>query len=139
MAHERLTEPRLTMKWLLAKPRSFLNLPAFSDLNGSVSLQYIYNNIIPVYFFSKCIPPGELICKLLFYYVRVYVNRIHIKRGLCDRVKELYYFSGISWLWDRLAGHLENINTLAYESFLQILSPLIGKIFVRYISRNKKC
>ena len=35
VAHERLTEPRVTMEWLLAKPRSFWNLPAFSDLNGS--------------------------------------------------------------------------------------------------------
>ena len=34
MAHERLTEPRVTMKWLLAKPRSLFNLPVFLDLNG---------------------------------------------------------------------------------------------------------
>ena len=31
---ERLTEPRVTMKRLLAKPRNFSNLPAFQDLNG---------------------------------------------------------------------------------------------------------
>ena len=29
VAHERLTEPRVTMEWLLAKPRSFSNLPVF--------------------------------------------------------------------------------------------------------------
>ena len=33
VTHERLTEPRVIMKWLLAKPRSFSNLPAFHDLN----------------------------------------------------------------------------------------------------------
>ena len=32
VAHERLTEPRVSMVWLLAKPRSFSNLPAFLDL-----------------------------------------------------------------------------------------------------------
>ena len=35
VAHERLTESRVTMSWLLAKPKSFSNLPAFLDLNGS--------------------------------------------------------------------------------------------------------
>ena len=34
MALERLTEPRVTMEGLIAKPRSFSNLPAFLDLNG---------------------------------------------------------------------------------------------------------
>ena len=34
VAHERLTEPRVTMDWLLAIPRSFSNLTAFFDLNG---------------------------------------------------------------------------------------------------------
>ena len=34
VAHERVTEPHVIMKWLLAKPRSFLNLPAFKNLNG---------------------------------------------------------------------------------------------------------
>ena len=29
VAHERLTEPRVKIKWLLAKPRSFSSLPAF--------------------------------------------------------------------------------------------------------------
>ena len=29
VVHERLNESRVTMKWLLAKPRSFSNLPAF--------------------------------------------------------------------------------------------------------------
>ena len=37
VAHERLAKLRVTMKLLLAKPRSFLNLPAFLDLNGSRS------------------------------------------------------------------------------------------------------
>ena len=32
MAHERLTEPRVTMESLLVKLRSFSNLPAFLDL-----------------------------------------------------------------------------------------------------------
>ena len=34
VARARLTEPRVTMEWLLAKPRSFSNLPAFLDLHG---------------------------------------------------------------------------------------------------------
>ena len=29
VAHGRLTEPRVTMEWLLAKPRSYSNLSAF--------------------------------------------------------------------------------------------------------------
>ena len=33
-AHDRLTEPRVTIYWLLAKLMSFSNLPAFLDLNG---------------------------------------------------------------------------------------------------------
>ena len=36
LAYERLTESRVTMKWLLAKPRSFSNLPVFLNLNGSI-------------------------------------------------------------------------------------------------------
>ena len=32
--NERLTESRVTMVWLLTKPRSFSDLPAFLDLNG---------------------------------------------------------------------------------------------------------
>ena len=32
MAHERPTEPRAAMEGLLAKPRSFANLPDFLDL-----------------------------------------------------------------------------------------------------------
>ena len=35
VAHERLTEPRVTMDRLLAKPMSFSNVPAFLDLDGS--------------------------------------------------------------------------------------------------------
>ena len=34
VAHERLTEPRVTMDEHLAKPRSFSNLTAFLDLKG---------------------------------------------------------------------------------------------------------
>ena len=34
VAHERLTEPRVTMEWILEKSRSFSNLHAFLDLNG---------------------------------------------------------------------------------------------------------
>ena len=34
-AHERLIEPQVTMQWLLAKPRSFSNIPAFLDINGN--------------------------------------------------------------------------------------------------------
>ena len=36
VAHERRTEPRVTIEWLLAKPRSFSNLRAFLDLNGTI-------------------------------------------------------------------------------------------------------
>ena len=35
MADERLTEPCVTMERLIAKPRSFSNLPAFLDLVGT--------------------------------------------------------------------------------------------------------
>ena len=34
VAHERLTEPRVTIERVLAKPRSFSNLPTFLDLDG---------------------------------------------------------------------------------------------------------
>ena len=33
--HERLTDQRVIMKWLLAKSRNFSNLPAFLDRNVS--------------------------------------------------------------------------------------------------------
>ena len=36
VAHERLTELRVTGEWLLAKPRSFPNLPAFLDLDDTL-------------------------------------------------------------------------------------------------------
>ena len=36
VAHERPTEPRVTMELLLAKPRSFSTIPVFLDLNGSI-------------------------------------------------------------------------------------------------------
>ena len=36
VAHAKLTEPRFTLEWLLAKPRSFSKLPAFLDLNGMI-------------------------------------------------------------------------------------------------------
>ena len=39
VAHERLLEPRVTMEWLLAKPRSFSNLPTFLDLNGAIMVE----------------------------------------------------------------------------------------------------
>ena len=35
VAHKRLTEPGVTMEWLLAVPRSFSSHPAFLDLKGS--------------------------------------------------------------------------------------------------------
>ena len=35
VAHERRTEPRVTIESLSAIPRSFSNLPAFLDLSGS--------------------------------------------------------------------------------------------------------
>ena len=37
VAHERLTEPCVTMESLLAKLRSFSNLPAFLDLHDTIT------------------------------------------------------------------------------------------------------
>ena len=34
VAHERLTEPRVTIEWLLPKRNSLSDLPAFLDVNG---------------------------------------------------------------------------------------------------------
>ena len=34
VAHERLTEPRVTIMWLLAKPSIFSDLPAFLGTYG---------------------------------------------------------------------------------------------------------
>ena len=45
VANERLTEPRVAMEWLLAKPRSFSNLPAFLDLNGTKTISTIRSKI----------------------------------------------------------------------------------------------
>ena len=42
VARERLSELRVTMEWLLAKPRSISNLPAFLDLNGN---NFFFQNI----------------------------------------------------------------------------------------------
>ena len=39
MAHERLTEPRVTVEWLPAKSRCFSNFPAFSYI-------YIYIMVV---------------------------------------------------------------------------------------------
>ena len=41
VAQERHTEPRLTIERLLAKPRSFSNLPAFLDLYGTITYSLI--------------------------------------------------------------------------------------------------
>ena len=41
VAHERLTEPIVTMESLLAKPRSFSNLPAFLDLNSIIKKKHM--------------------------------------------------------------------------------------------------
>ena len=38
VACERLTEPRVTIERLLAKARSFSNIPAFSDFDGIFDL-----------------------------------------------------------------------------------------------------
>ena len=53
MAHERLTESRAQLEWLLSKPRSFSTLPAFLDLNGisriwNFSGQAYFNLGIPI-------------------------------------------------------------------------------------------
>ena len=40
VAHERLTEPRVTMEWLLAKPNSLSNIPAFLDPNGILNPEF---------------------------------------------------------------------------------------------------
>ena len=54
VAHERLTEPRVTIKLLLAKPRSFSNLLAFLILNGTWS-KFIGDDM------SLIIPPWQRI------------------------------------------------------------------------------
>ena len=53
VAHERLTEPSVTMEWLLAKPRSISNLPAFLDLNGSLTASFMWNLITVVFFYQE--------------------------------------------------------------------------------------
>ena len=47
VAHERLIEPRVTMKWLLAKPRSISHLPGFLDLNSGYNVLEIAKNSFP--------------------------------------------------------------------------------------------
>ena len=47
-AHERLTEPRVTMKLFLAKPRSFSNLPVFFYLNDREMSTYFSPHIYKV-------------------------------------------------------------------------------------------
>ena len=49
VAHERLTEPCARMEWILAKPRSFFNLPAFLDLYSRNYLRYDLET--PPYYF----------------------------------------------------------------------------------------
>ena len=49
VAHERPTEPGVTMERLLAKPRSFANLPAFLDLNGTSYFRHGKTKIIILY------------------------------------------------------------------------------------------
>ena len=37
VAYERLTKPRVTIEWLLAKPSSLSDLPVFPGPNGSLT------------------------------------------------------------------------------------------------------
>ena len=55
VTHERLTEPRVTMEWLLAEPRSFSNLPVFLNLNGMwnfIILLTLYKMLMYEYLFE---------------------------------------------------------------------------------------
>ena len=45
VAHERLTEPRVTMRWPLAKPRSSSNHPAFLNPNGNKKRMYYLSEV----------------------------------------------------------------------------------------------
>ena len=54
VTHERLTEPRLTLAGLLARPRSISNLHVFLDPNGII-------NIICEHNFAICIVNNNLI------------------------------------------------------------------------------
>ena len=36
VVHERLTEPRVIIEWLLTKSKSLSNLPTFLDLNSQI-------------------------------------------------------------------------------------------------------
>ena len=61
MARERLIEPRITMESLLAKPRSFSNLPALLDLN-----RRIFQNLVQQKFILKGMPGnGNIILKFI--------------------------------------------------------------------------
>ena len=46
VTHERLTEPRVTLEGLLARPRSISNLPVFKDPNGIIKIIRENNNAI---------------------------------------------------------------------------------------------
>ena len=45
VAHETTTEPRVTIQWLPAKPRSFSNHPAFQNLN-EILAEFLAKSVI---------------------------------------------------------------------------------------------
>ena len=61
VSHERLTEPRVTIESLLAKPRSVSDLPAFLGLKGTFGaiaramfkIKMFFNNLKKVEIFIK--------------------------------------------------------------------------------------
>ena len=57
LAHERLTEPRVKRELLLAKSRSFSNLPAFLDLSG---IKSVIKDLSEFQYFCRDKPLGRL-------------------------------------------------------------------------------
>ena len=55
VAHERHTEPRVTIEWLITKSRSFSNLPASSDLNGRNFTKLILTSLVTLTEFNQSV------------------------------------------------------------------------------------
>ena len=100
VAHERLTEPRASMKWLLGKPRSFSNLPAFLDLNGR--FENLYQSIINfgIFSFIDCVlylsswwKIEKKLCFLLIHFSN-YQIKFRILLNLCTTPLSVY-----NWLF----------------------------------------
>ena len=120
VAHERLTGSRVTMRWLLAKPRSYSKLPAFLHLYGNI----FYDQKLLLFFvlyFLTCrstrmkwtkspFPPFPFwISGVLKYSFSFILKIVTSKVSLCKQSIPQFMILAISMLYNQFRT-LENAN-----------------------------